>query len=260
MNQERYTNTIETLSTDSFYKELSNIDFRENGPRIRTFSVDLEPRRLVELVSANTKFTMIESSDGVISHVKETLHANPLDNSKSSGYFVLHTDGNYLEKVPEIVILHCIDPGKSEMPTVFLDTEELLNLLKVENKLDEAKEYQFVFKNKKGIEYRRPLVEEHSITGELLMNIAIASAQCHLEASLESTKTQIDADRFYELLGTLVEKKLTRIPFYWKKNDVVVFDNLKLIHGRGLPEQNHTEFVDTERHLCRMWLDYNDEK
>ncbi len=257
MNLENF-NKKESLSTAGFLKELDNIDFAKEGPRIRKFSVELDPNELERLINENSSLSMVESSDGFISNVRETPNANPLDHSKSSGYFLMHTDGQYLPKVPEMVVLHCVDPGTSEMPTVFLDTQDILDILKKNNKLDEAQEYQFVFKNKKGIEFRRPLIEGHPITKEPLMNIAIASPQCRLEVLPTSSKTQENADEFYKMIGETVEKELKYTPYTWKKNDTIVFDNLRLVHGRGMSENSNPSSVDNQRHLYRIWLNHKE--
>lgn len=248
---------METLSTTAFYQELAAIDFTKEGSRLRVFNVDLDPSNLVSLINEGNSLAVVKSSDGAISNVKEILGSNPLDNSQSSRYFLLHTDGQYLPKVPEMVILYCVHPGISEMPTVFIDTQAILRILQKSDKLQEAQEYVFVFKNKKGLEFRRNLIEQHPTTQELLMNIAIASPQCHLEPLPTSNKHQNDADEFYQLLGEIVQQHLLYITHDWKKNDLVVFDNLRLVHGRGLPKHTPTQVAaDQQRHLYRIWLSH----
>lgn len=242
------------LSTSEFCEELTGIDFSKEGPRIRSYKVDLEPITFIGTLSLSTMLIPIESSDGVISNVRENPGANAADNSASSGYFSLHTDGKYLPVVPEMVILHCVDPGNSEIPTVFVDTKDILDVLQDTDRLEEAKLYDLIFRNKDGIDFVRPLMEANPINGEPVMNIAIASPQCHLRPRDEGDKPQGDADKFYELLEEIVEQHTPAVSHAWQNNDVIVFDNLRLIHGRGLPEHKLVETSDAQRHLHRIWL------
>ncbi|MEI8224016.1 MAG: TauD/TfdA family dioxygenase [bacterium] len=247
------------LSTAEFYGKLANVDFSLPGPRLKVFSVDFNPGEFERLVNTSYLLTPVENSDGVVSHVRETPGSHKLDHSRSSNYFLLHTDGNYLKKVPEMVILHCAHPGNSDTPTILADTKEIIDALRDLGKLDEAKEYQFVFKNKNNIEFRRPLIEQRSSNGELLMNIAIESPQCYLEPLPRTNKTETEAAQFYDLINTLAKEKLDYIVHHWKKNDLIVFDNLRLIHGRGLKNDNlNLDISDNERHLHRIWLNRQD--
>ncbi len=120
--------------------------------------------------------------------------AHMADNSGTSRYFSLHTDGIYLQKAPEMVVLHCIDPGTSEIPTVFVDTRDIINVLQASGRLDEAKDYELVFRNKEGIDYVRPLLEMSPKSGEPVMNIALASPKCHLRPNVNGSRAQAEVD------------------------------------------------------------------
>lgn len=244
----------EPVSTSQFYEELTRVDFSEEGPRIRTFSVDLDPVAFIGSLSVGNVFMPIASSDGTVSHVRENPLASAADNSATSRYFSLHTDGKYLPEVPEMVVLHCVDPGTSEIPTVFVDTKDIIDTLQGIDRLDEAKEYDLVFRNKDGIDFVRPLLEINPKNGEPVMNIAIASPQCHLRPLADSDRTQANANKFYDLLEKIAEADIPTSLHIWKKSDAVVFDNLRLVHGRGLPEHKTLETSDFQRHLHRIWL------
>jgi alpha-ketoglutarate-dependent taurine dioxygenase len=244
----------EPLSTGQFYEELARVDFSQEGPRIRTFSVDLDPVAFIGSLSVGNVLTPIASSDGIVSHVRENPLASTADNSGTSRYFSLHTDGKYLPEVPEMVVLHCVNPGTSEIPTVFVDTKDIIDTLQDIDRLDEAKEYDLIFRNKDGLDFIRPLLEINPKNGEPVMNIAIASPQCHLRPLADSGRTQADADKFYALLEKIAEEDISTLPHTWRKNDAVVFDNLRLVHGRGLPEHKMLEISDFQRHLHRIWL------
>ena len=242
------------LSTSEFYDELIKIDFSKEGPRSRMYSVGLDPIVLMGAISLGNVLTSISSSDGDVSHVKENPAAAAADNSASSRHFSLHSDGIYLPKVPEIVVLHCVNPGTSEIPTIFVDTKDIIDTLESIDRLDEAKEYDHVFRNKEGTDFVRPLVEMNPKSGESVMNVAIGSPQCHLQPAAGSSRTQAEANAFYDLLDEIAAEDAAVLPHTWEKNDAVVFDNLRLVHGRGLPEHKTLEISDIQRHLHRIWL------
>ncbi|OGI95456.1 hypothetical protein A2917_02765 [Candidatus Nomurabacteria bacterium RIFCSPLOWO2_01_FULL_42_17] len=257
MPKESFNNQSESMSTKKFYEELIKIDFSKEGPRLKIFDVDLDAESFIKLLSESEILTPIASSDGIISHVKESPEAGASDYSRSSRYFGLHTDGQYLTKVPEIVVLHCVDAGTSDIPTVFGDTKDIIDILRNTSQLEEAKEYEFLFRKKEGLEFVRPLLEKRYQNDELIMNIAVASPKCCLRPLPGSSKTQEDADKFYDLLGEIAEKNLKIIPHTWKKNSAIVFDNLRLIHGRGLLEHKNLGTHDIQRHLHRIWVSRN---
>lgn len=244
----------EPLSNEDFYVALTGIDFRNEGPRLRVLCAYLEPVSFLGSVSMGDTFTPIASSDGYVSHVRENAEAATDDNSASSRYFSLHTDGKYLPKVPEVVILHCVDPGTTEIPTVFVDTKDIMEVLRVTDRLEEARGYDLVFRNKDGVEFVRPLIETNPTNGEQVMNIAIGSPQCHLRPHYDNGRSQEDADHFYGQLEKITEQDIPKLSHQWKKNDAIIFDNLRLIHGRGLPEHKTLTISDIQRHLHRIWL------
>jgi alpha-ketoglutarate-dependent taurine dioxygenase len=248
------TTKAEPLSTSAFYEELIGIDFNQEGPRIRTYSVELDPASLIGSLSVSNVLMSIESSDGAVSHVRDNPAAGTADNSASSRYFFLHTDGKYLQEVPEMVVLHCVDPGTSEIPTVFVDTKDIMDVLQKTDRLDEARGYEFIFRNKGGINFVRPLIEINPVNSESVMNIAVGSPQCHLRPQDDSDRTQREADEFYDLLEAIVEEDVPIASHTWRRNDAVVFDNSRLIHGRGLAEHKSLEISDVQRHLHRIWL------
>jgi alpha-ketoglutarate-dependent taurine dioxygenase len=244
----------EFLSTEQFCQELAGIDFREEGPRIRTYGVDMDPELMLGALVASDELEPITSSDGLISHVRENPSAHAADNSGSSRYFSLHTDGQYLPTVPEMAVLYCVDPGTSEIPTVFVDTKDILAILQRRDLLQQARGYEHVFRNKHGRDFVRPLIETKPGSDELVMNVALASPQCHLRPVEGSDRTQQDADTFYNLLQEIAEQDIATQSHTWRQNDAVVFDNQRLVHGRGLPEQRDLDTSDSERHLLRMWI------
>ncbi len=208
MSPESFSSKNESMSTRKFYEELTKVDFSKEGPRLKIFDVDLDAESFTKLLSESKVLIPIPSSDGVVSHVRENPAAEASDYSRSSRYFGLHTDGQYLPAVPEIVILHCANAGTTEIPTVFADTKDIIDVLGSTDRLEEAKEYEFVFRNKKGLEFVRPLLETRPPNSELIMNIAIASVKCCLRPLPGSSKTQEEADKFYDLLGQIAEQNL----------------------------------------------------
>lgn len=96
----------ELLSTEQFCQELAGIDFREEGPRMRTYGIDMDPELMLGALVTSDELEPIASSDGLISHVRENPSAHAADNSGSSRYYSLHTDGQYLPTVPEMAVLY----------------------------------------------------------------------------------------------------------------------------------------------------------
>lgn len=242
------------LTSFEFAEELSVIDFSQEGPRIRAYKVELDPISFMGFITLGNVLSPISSSDGPVSHVRENPLASLADNSATSKYFSLHTDGKYLPNVPEMVLLHCINPGTSEIPTVFVDTKDIIEKLQEIERLDEAKEYDLVFRNKDGVDFIRPVLETNPKNGEPVMNVALASPQCQLVPAINSTKTASDAKNYYDLLDKIAEDDIPTFAHIWEQDDAVVFDNLRLIHGRGLPEHKILQTSDFQRHLHRIWL------
>ena len=137
MSTESLNPKNESISTQKFFEELTEIDFSKEGPRLKIFDVDLDIESFVRLLSESKVLVPIASSDGIISHVKENPEADISDYSRSSRYFLLHTDGQYLPAVPEIVILHCVDAGATEIPTVFADTKDIIDILRSTDRLSD---------------------------------------------------------------------------------------------------------------------------
>lgn len=245
---------VESLSTGEFYEELTRIDFSAEGPRIRTYSVDLDPAAFIGSLSVSNELVSVSSSDGAVSHVRENPVASAADNSASSRYFSPHSDGIYLPEVPGIVVLHCVDPGSSGIPTVFVDTKDIIGALADHERLEDAKDYEFIFRNKQGLDFARPLIEVSPTTGEPVMNSAIATPQCLLHPVAASGKTQEDADALSSLLEEIVTEEVPIESHTWQRDDAVVFDNVRLIHGRGLSEHKFLQTSDVQRHLHRIWL------
>jgi alpha-ketoglutarate-dependent taurine dioxygenase len=238
-----------SYSIEQFVRELSEIDFVKD-PRPKIFrKVNFSIPEFTDSVTENG-FAIVHSSDGTVSHVIES-QSEGLDNSHASGYFGFHTDGQYLPHVPHLVILHCKEEGDGDIPTIFSDSNDIIEILRIYNKLHEAHEYEFVFKDRHGIEHTRPILEPHVLTGEAVMNIALGSAQCRLQPVSGSIKTEAEANDFYQLLSEIA----ARIPSHlhtWQKGDTIVFDNQRLLHARGYPQSEKKS--GAKRHLYRIWL------
>lgn len=244
----------ELLTAERFSRELVTTNFNVDGPRIRVYGVNMDAESMLEAIAHNDGLELISSSDGLISHVKDNPNAHIADNSGSSRYFSLHTDGQYLPTIPEMAVLYCVDPGTSEVPTVFVDTKDILDVLRDTGRIHETESYEHVFRNKYGQVFIRPLVEINPGTSEPVMNVALASPQCHLRPIEGAGATQQDADNFYDLLQEIAEQQIIPQLHAWRENDAVVFDNRRLIHGRGLVANKNMDISDASRHLLRVWI------
>lgn len=239
------------MTTEEFINSLKILDLQKEP--FRVFEIDsFEPDKFTALIGASNDFVIEPSSDGLVSQVFEDRYAAAQDNSRTSRYFCLHTDGQYLPRIPLMALLYCVDPGTANIPTVFADSQEMVRALSEINLLDTAKEFDFIYIKKEGKEYRRPLIEKHLITGEDAMCVVTVSAPIRLVPRVGSTKTLRDAEVFYNELSELAQRVLTLTPHYWQSNQMVVFDNVRLLHGRDL--SNRASAKDDKRHLIRIWL------
>lgn len=238
------------LRTSEFMQMLSHPDIAKSG-LLTVIDVDFEDLAFLSGLAA-TPYHAVESTDeGAISVVKEAEGFLELDFSRQAGFFGLHTDGMYYPSVPEIGILYCVDPGVNTFPTVFVDTRILVDQFKQEGKLETLKRINFIYRRKTAVDYPRPLIEQHPVSGELVLNIGL-TPECRLEPQPDSDISQQTADEFYTQMIDLAENNLTRV-HTWRSNQLVIFDNATFVHGRGLPNQRGTQ-KDSKRELKRIWL------
>lgn len=211
---------------------------------------DIDPVNFVERIKSLGKFRIIHSSDGEFSTVQDK--DNDLDHSKSSRHFELHTDGAYYKEIPDLVILYCENEGRGDSPTIITDTHKAFNKLEVSDR-EILHSIKFHYLSKKGEEHDRPFIERHPRDNKFLIsNISTGYFSFYdnkiNRKKLPEFREVIKAiGNFYDALDSEVVLK-----HYWRKNDLLIFDNNRFLHGR-VPECGQ----DKERKLYRIWLDFN---
>lgn len=240
------------VTTGEFARRFNNVDFEATPIRVWD-EVEFNPEQFSQLTKESYPWYILESSDGPVSHVFEDPRADTKDHSHTNKYFGLHTDGQYLDEVPPQCLLYSVDAGSGNTPTVFADSRHLVQELYRTGAIEDAMQFDFVYTKKEGARFRRPLIEINPLTGEEVMCVVGRSGPIRLVPSHESLKTEKEGDSFLDELSQLAASSLELVVHHWRTQQMVAFDNLSLVHGRGLSEREEVS-PDTRRHLIRMWV------
>jgi hypothetical protein len=210
---------------------------------------DFDLARFVGAMAGSSTWEVVASTDGLVAVVKEEPSADRLDFSRKSGYFGLHTDGT--TRIPEIVMLHCVDPGNDPevFPTVFADTREMIRTMRERGQGGLMDGVIFRYNQRNGAVHRRPLIQPHPVTGEDIMNIGL-TPECGLEPAEGSGISPAEADALYAELVELGQDSLSLV-HHWKAGELVAYDNVAYVHGRGLSPDIQP---DATRTMHRTWL------
>lgn len=199
-----------------------------------------------ELLSALRESTLRLSgcSDGDYSIVQN--QESRVDFSQKGGFFDLHQDGLQNDKVPDVGILFCANPGEGANPTVFCDTLEIVErLAEDEHVLATLKSLQFVYIDKSGREQIHPFLAVHSLTGKPFLNLG--SRGYLKQRSVDQAPSIRDISNLLNRVFELADNA-TFLEHSWQKGDLIVWDNRRLLHGRGW------RTIDRERKLVRVLL------
>ncbi len=235
-----------TLSTEGFVQWL-----KENHRQcsLELLKVHFDPDLFLSEMEGIDELSILRSNDGLIAEVIHGEDQN--DKSRDSTKFDLHTDGAYYERPPQFVILHCVDPGTTNIQTIFADTRSALEALEIKD-IDLLKTLDYTYIGRQGKEYQQPVVEPHFESGKLISNI---TARGYVKPSVAKQKLHelpgmFDYVQAFQRFLSQLEKE-TVYRHTWKKDDLVIFDNHRFLHGR------ESEGIDKKRHLYRIWLSLN---
>lgn len=209
--------------------------------------VDLNVAELRDILSKSEKFELVSSNDGLISEVIQGEES--IDNSRSSRSFNLHTDGAYLDRVPDYVGLYCVDPGYGNARTSFSNSSDAIETL---SKKDQSilRQLYNVFLARGGVETIRPLIETHPSTMRLISNLTNrGTVKPYLDPK---EMKQLGPFEFAEPLHHLIQslEQGEQYEHEWKQNQLVLFDNLTYTHGRKAGNVG----IDYQRYLQRIWI------
>lgn len=238
---------IGLMSTEELVAYLSDLNATSGGA-LETLRVDFQPELFLKMIAA-APLRVISSSDGLISTVEE--HGDPVDFSRQTGSFDLHTDGLYLDTPPDYVLLYCVDSGSANTPTLIADSRAVIEQLRKSNALEILNRLDIINYNKVGRPFSRPLVQRHPRSHELVLNLgtrAFLQPRLHPDeiASSPSLRQITNAaGRLYQALDRAIIKQ-----HRWSVGDLLVFDNYSYLHGRV------AEQIDRQRKLLRVWLSW----
>ncbi len=209
--------------------------------------VDLDVAKLKDLLSTSKQFELVPSTDGLVSEVIQG--DDSIDNSRKTSRFDLHTDGAYLDNIPDYVVLHCIDPGYCDARTTFSNSADAIDSLEPSDRAMLTQMYN-VFLARGGIEVVRPLLEKHPRTGKYISNLTNRGTvrpycEPHEMKQLGVFDFAGPLHRFVQALEMGEQQEHS-----WQANQSVIFDNLLYAHGRKSGKGG----PDLQRYLQRLWI------
>lgn len=235
----------QVLSATELVTELDTEDVLESGV-LKEYSVELRLDEFWQAI-ANSRFMFRHSSDGWYSVVREEQDA--LDFSKQSRSFDFHTDGLYYSKVPDFVILYCVDPGTTNTKTVFADSRMIQENLRNSDYWTALEQLEFVYVGKDAREFPRSLIEKHTRTGQPIFNLGTRG---YIRPSLDPDRLAHSPSM--RVMTRAANQMINAIDKFvvhaqeWQAGRLVFFDNQTYVHGRMAEEEDPT------RVLYRFWL------
>lgn len=139
----------------------------------------------------------------------------------------LHTDGSYVGDSPYISFFFCINQAQQGGATVFLDSDDLIALLKEKDPtlLDNLCQTTVCFAKDKDFK-RRPIIDFDDLGSNLNFNYYCVDPQ-------ETDFAKELVERFHNFLQTEVVAKNKAYPIKLKPGEAVFFHDDRLIHGRN---------------------------
>ena len=176
--------------------------------------------------------------------------------SKTSKDFTPHIDGIDLPVTPRYVALYCVSSGVSDVETYLIDTKKFLDSLD-ESEIGILKKLKFVFVDKAGGEYETPVIRYNEDGGYYLH----LTGRGYFKPEYTYNEKYKENMEFYEYLPVvnklsayLGSKENWDFSLILKKDDLLVFDNQRYIHGRCKPQ---VEVRDFERRVVRVYFNEN---
>lgn len=156
----------------------------------------------------------------------------------------LHTDGSYVGDSPYISFFFCINQAQQGGATVFLDSDDLIALLKEKDPtlLDDLCQTTVCFAKDKDFK-RRPIIDFDDIGSNLNFNYYCVDPQ-------ETDFAKELVERFHNFLQTEVVAENKAYPIKLQPGEAVFFHDDRLIHGRNSFEATR----DSERFFWKSAL------
>lgn len=156
----------------------------------------------------------------------------------------LHTDGSYVGDSPYISFFFCINQAEKGGATVFLDSDDLIALLKEKDSklLDDLCQTTVCFAKDKDFK-RRPIIDFDEVGSNLNFNYYCVDPQ-------ETDFAKELVERFHNFLQTEVVAQDKTYPIKLQPGEAVFFHDDRLIHGRKSFEATR----DSERFFWKSAL------
>ncbi|SRR6266700_5590282 len=142
-------------------------------------------------------------------------NAKSLSVVHGAGSFPMHTDGAHRLQPPRFVVLVCMSPGTSPVPTTLIRFRDLKITASERARLEAA---PFLVRNGKRSFYS-------TICSASRMFIRYDAGCMMPQGSESKTSLKLIAQRASEVGFTLM---------HWRTGDVLIIDNWTVLHGRGL--------------------------
>ncbi len=156
----------------------------------------------------------------------------------------LHTDGSYVGESPYISFFYCINQAQIGGATVFLDSDDLIALLKEEDPtlLDDLCQTTVRFAKDKDFK-QRPIIDFDEFGSNLNFNYYCVDPE-------ETDFAKELVERFHHFLQTKVVAENKTYPIKLNPGEAVFFHDDRLIHGRNSFEATK----DSERFFWKSAL------
>jgi len=210
---------------------------------INTACPDFDPWILIDRAEAHG-LSIIPSQDGPLSIV--TQGADPRDLSRQTIKFGWHKDGLYRPALPQLVFLHCQNPGRGDIQTKLGDACTAASSLAKNMPLD-LREFALIYEGKNGGLFPRPLIEAHSRTGQLTVNVSQRAVIARPDSPEDRQAAAAESRNMMEQ----IEGYLDAACIYtqtWRAGDLLIFDNEHFAHARIGSRP------DPARRLHRIWF------
>jgi len=188
---------------------------------------------------------------------KSMQHGGRYHQSKEGGSF--HTDSPHWEQVPDFVGLYCINPAKKGGESKFVSVYSVHNkMLKEHKHFLEMLYEQFHFDKRRG-EYEpdKPLTSVKPIfayNGNQLKCRYIRNYlnDGHKIQNIPLSKEQIEA---LDIFDKIIHDENLAITYGLQQNDMVFFNNDRVMHGRTSFEDFEDE--EKKRLMIRTWIKFS---
>ena len=257
------------LTTTKFNKLHSQIEFKP-AMTLKEFShqiwSELQTTKIVQTIGVDKNISLEEFWDKVSESIGDCmlLSEDPVtgerigkkwleiryDSSIKNAYRhsknaqPLHTDGSYVGDSPYISFFYCINQAEKGGATVFLDSDELIALLKQEDPslLNDLCQTTICFAKDKDFK-RKPIIDFDEDGSSLNFNYYCVDPQ-------ETDFAKELVERFHQFLQTKVVAENKTYPIKLKPGEAVFFHDDRLIHGRNSFEATK----DSERFFWKSAL------